>query len=66
MTGCCDWSGTNSERKNAMSMALRANTQRHVTGLFVRSRKWNSPLSAASMPFKRAYPMSSGYQRPGR
>ena len=47
----------------AMSMALRSSIQRHVTGLFVRSRKWTRPLSAAS---RSTYPQPSGYQKPGR
>ena len=47
-------------------MALRRSIQRHVTGLFVRSRKWTMPLIVTSGTIRSTYPQSSGYQKPGR
>ena len=50
----------------AMSMALRRSIHRHVTGLFVRSRKWTRPFKVASGASRSTYPQPSGYQKPGR
>ena len=50
----------------AMSVALRRSIHRHVTGLFVRSRKWTRPLSATSGTIRSRCPKPSGYQTPGR
>ena len=51
---------------SAMSVALRRSIQRHVTGLFVKSRKWIKPLSVASGTSRSTAPTLSGYQKPGR
>ena len=50
----------------AMSRALRSSIHRHVTGLFVRSRKWTRPLSATSGTIRSTYNQTSGYEKPGR
>ena len=47
-------------------MALRTSIQRHVTGLFVRSRYWTRPLSVTSGTCRNTNPTSSGYQKLGR
>ena len=49
-----------------MSVALRRSIQRHVTGLFVRSRWCTRPLSIPSSTGMDKNSMSSGYQKPGR
>ena len=48
----------------AMSTVLRTSIQRQVTGLFVSSRKWTSPLSATSVTCRNTYYRSPGYQEP--